>query len=196
VVLVVNSNGGIVWRYPAAADLAAGRRLRFNDDTFVVPGGQALIANEEDNSAIVSIGIASRNLHVVFGQPGVRGGGPSHLNYPDEAYALGDGSITVADAYNCRILFVRAGVVARQYGHSGVCRHDPPGYFGSVNGDTPTPSGGVLVSEITGHWVDSIGADGALRYSVQAPAAYPSDPQPLPNDHILLADYSQPAGCS
>jgi outer membrane protein assembly factor BamB len=191
-VLVVNPHGDVVWRYPTASDLAAGRRLRFNDDTFVVPGGQALIANEEDNSAIVSIGIADHNLHVVFGQPGVRGGGAMHLNYPDDAYALADGSVTVADAYNCRILFVRAGAIVRQYGHSGVCRHDPPAYFGSVNGDTPTPDGGVLVSEISGHWVDSIAADGTLRYAVRAPAAYPSDPQPLPNDHVLLADYSRP----
>ena len=32
----------------------------------------------------------------------------THLNTPDDAYQLPDGSFTVADAYNCRILFVRA----------------------------------------------------------------------------------------
>ena len=32
---------------------AAGRLLHFNDDTFVEPGGASLIANEEDNQAIV-----------------------------------------------------------------------------------------------------------------------------------------------
>lgn len=191
-VLVVDPQGQVVWRYPTAADLAAGRRLRFNDDTFVAPGGQSLIANEEDNGAIVSIGIADHSLRVLFGQPGVKGGGPSHLNYPDDAYALADGSFTVADAYNCRILFVRSARIVRQYGHSGVCRHDPPGYFGAVNGDTPTPDGGVLVSEIPGHWVDSIAADGTLRYAIKAPASYPSDPQPLPHDEVLLADYASP----
>ncbi len=191
-VLVVNPQGDVVWRYPTAADLAAGRKLRFNDDTFVAPGGKTLIANEEDNAAIVSIGIGDHRLRVLFGQPGVTAGGPSHLNYPDDAYAFADGSFTVADAYNCRILFVRAGEIVRQYGRSGVCRHDPPGYFGAVNGDTPTPGGGVLVSEIPGHWVDSIAADGTLRYAVKAPASYPSDPQPLPHDNVLLADYASP----
>ena len=191
-VLVVNPTGHIAWHYPTATDLAAHRRLLFNDDTFVVPGGQALIANEEDRNAIVSIAIGSHNLHVLFGHPGVVGGDLHHLNYPDDAYALPDGSFSVSDAYNCRILFVRAGQVLRQYGHSGVCRHDPPAYFGPVNGDTPTPDGGMLVSEINGHWIDSIAADGSLRFAVRAPVSFPSDAQPLPGDQILVADYSNP----
>jgi hypothetical protein len=191
-ILVVNPQGQIVWRFPDASDLAAGRRLHFNDDTFVEPGGAGLIANEEDDDAIVSVGIANHSLEVLFGHPGVVGGGRELLNYPDDAYMFADGSFTVADAYNCRILFVRAHAIVREYGHSGVCRHDPPRYFGAVNGDTPTPEGGVLVSEIPGHWVDSLSSTGALQFALQAPVGYPSDPQPLGSGHILLADYSNP----
>ena len=44
-ILVVDPQRRIVFRYPDAADLAAGRRLYYNDDTFVEPGGKALIAN-------------------------------------------------------------------------------------------------------------------------------------------------------
>jgi outer membrane protein assembly factor BamB len=191
-ILVVNPAGKIVWRFPTPADVAAGRILHFNDDTFVEPGGRSLIANEEDYGAVVSVGIASHRITLLFGVPGVLGGGATHLNYPDDAYALAGGGFTVADAYNCRILFVRNHAIVRQYGVSGDCVHDPPARFGAVNGDTPTPDGGVLVSEIPGHWVDSIAADGSLRWSVQAPVSYPSDPQPLPGDHVLLADYSSP----
>jgi outer membrane protein assembly factor BamB len=191
-ILVVNPQGQVVWRYPTAADVAAGRILHFNDDTFVVPGGRALIANEEDYGAVVSVDIKSHRLTVLFGVPGVLGGGPTHLNYPDDAYAYPDGSFTVADAYNCRILFVSHHAIVREYGSSGDCRHDPPTRFGAVNGDTPAPDGGVLVSEIPGHWVDAIAANGSLRWSVQAPVSYPSDPQPLPHDRVLLADYSSP----
>jgi outer membrane protein assembly factor BamB len=191
-ILVVNAEGRIVWRFPTPADVAAGRILHFNDDTFVEPGGRSLIANEEDYGAVVSVGIASHRITLLFGVPGVLGGGPTHLNYPDDAYALAGGGFTVADAYNCRILFVRNHAIVRQYGVSGDCVHDPPARFGAVNGDTPTPDGGVLVSEIPGHWVDSIAADGTLRWSVQAPVSYPSDPQPLPGDRVLLADYSSP----
>jgi outer membrane protein assembly factor BamB len=191
-ILVVNPQGTVVWRYPTAADVAAGRILHFNDDTFVEPGGRGLIANEEDYGDVVSVDIKTHRLSVLFGVPGVLGDGPTHLNYPDDAYAYPDGSFTVADAYNCRILFVAHHAIVRQYGTSGVCRHDPPTSFGAVNGDTPTPDGGVLVSEIPGQWIDAIAANGRLRWSVRAPIAYPSDPQPLPGDRVLLADYSSP----
>jgi outer membrane protein assembly factor BamB len=73
-----------------------------------------------------------------------------------------------------------------------VCHHDPPHQFASVNGDTPLPNGGVLVSEIEGDWIDEIGPKGRLRWAHKAPVAYPSDPQPLPGGRILLADYSNP----
>ena len=191
-ILVVDPQGRTVWRYPDRADLAAGRRLHFNDDTFVEPGGRSLIANEEDYGDIVSVDLRTRRLTVLFGVPGHLGGGTTELNYPDDAYELGGGTFTVADAYNCRILFVRAHRIVRQYGVSGSCQHDPPRRFGAVNGDTPTPTGGVLVSEIPGHWIDEITASGKLRWSVPAPIAYPSDPQPLPHDRVLLADYSNP----
>jgi hypothetical protein len=191
-ILVIDPQGHLVFDYPSRADLAAGRRLFFNDDTFVEPGGRELIANEEDNHAIVEVGIRDHSLRVLLGHPRQPGSDSTHLNTPDDAYMLPNGSWTVADAYNCRILFVRNHRILRQIGHSAVCRHDPPGYLGAVNGDTPLPDGGVLVSEIDGSWIDDFTADGRLRYSVQAPVGYPSDPQPLPGGRILLADYSRP----
>ena len=179
-----------MFRFPTPADLAAGRKLYYNDDTFVEPGGAGLIANEEDNHAIVRVGIADHSLQVLFGHPGQVGAGATHLNTPDDAYALPDGTVTVADAYNCRILFIRARQIVHQYGRSGTCRHDPPRYLGAVNGDTPQPDGGVMISEIPGHWVDSVSATGQLEFAVRAPVSYPSDPQPLPGGRILLADYA------
>jgi hypothetical protein len=191
-ILLVSPGHRIVFRYPTGADLAANHHLFYNDDTFVEPGGARLIANEEDNHAIVELNLSDRRLRVVFGTPGQRGAGRHHLNTPDDAYVLPDGSLTVADAYNCRILFIKRRRIVKQYGHAAHCRHDPPRYFGAVNGDTPEPDGGVLVREIPGHWVDEIGPDGRLRFAVRAPARYPSDPQPLPGGRILLADYASP----
>ena len=181
-----------MFRFPSEADLSAGRKLYFNDDTFVVPGGGALIANEEENHAIVEIGLARHSLRLLFGRPGQVGSDVTHLNTPDDAYGLPDGSFTVADAYNCRILFVDHGAIVRQLGKSGDCRHDPPAAFGPVNGDTPEPGGGVLISEIPGSWIDSVTSTGKLQFAFHAPVAYPSDPQPLPGGRILLADYSSP----
>ncbi|HWX86914.1 MAG TPA: hypothetical protein VNX67_01925 [Solirubrobacteraceae bacterium] len=191
-ILVVNPQHQIVFKYPTAADLAAGHRLYYNDDTFVEPGGQALIANEEDNNDIVQVNLADRSLHVIFGHPGEAGSDATHVHTPDDAYMLPGGTFTVADAYGCRVIFVRAHRIVGQYGTSNVCRHEPPRYLDAVNGDTPVPGGGVLVSEINGSWVDEISAQGKLVFAFKAPVSYPSDPQPLPGGRILLADYANP----
>jgi hypothetical protein len=191
-ILLVDSHRKILWRFPTRADRAKGRRLVFDDDTFVEPGGKALISNEEDHQDIVSIDIRTHAVTRLYGTPGVKGGGPNQLNWPDDAYVLPDGTVTVADAYNCRILFIRNHRIVRQIGRTGVCVHDPPRTLGAVNGDTPLPDGGVLVSEINGAWIDNFSPTGKLRWSFQAPVAYPSDPQPLSGGRILLADYASP----
>ena len=79
--------------------------------------------------------------------------------------------MTVADAYNCRILFIRNHRIIRQIGRTDVCAHDPPRTLGYVNGDTPIPNGGVLVSEINGSWIDEFGPTGRLMRAFQAPQA-------------------------
>lgn len=187
-ILVVDPAGHVVWRYPQPGD----HKLFFDDDTFVEPGGQYVIANEEDNHAIVQIGLRDASLSVLFGHPGEPGSDSTHVNTPDDAYMLPDGTFTVADASNCRILFIAGGRIVRRYGQATLCHHDPPHSFTSVNGDTPVPGGGVMVSEIEGNWIDEIGPEGSLRWSIQAPVSYPSDPQPLPGGRILLADYTSP----
>jgi hypothetical protein len=188
-ILVVNPRHVVVFRYPGPGDRG---RLFYDDDAFVEPGGEGVISNEEDNHAIVELQIRTRSLHVLFGHPGVAGSDATHVNTPDDAYMLPDGTFTVADAGNCRILFIRAHRIVRSYGHSGACRHAPPRYLGSVNGDTPLPGGGVMASEIEGNLIDEIGPEGRLRWAVHAPVAYPSDPQPLPGRRVLLADYADP----
>ncbi len=188
-VLIVDSRGHIVFKFPQPGDRG---HLFFDDDTFVQPGGEWLISNEEDNNDIIEINLQHRRMKVLFGHPGEPGSDSTHLHTPDDAYTLPNGTITVADAVNCRILFLRGRRIVRRYGSPAECRHDPPHRFGSVNGDTPLPNGGVMVSEIQGSWIDEIGPEGHLLWAHKAPVAYPSDPQPLPGGRILLADYSNP----
>jgi hypothetical protein len=188
-ILIANPARKIVFEYPGAGQAG---RLYYDDDTFIEPGGIYVISNEEEDQAVVQVNLAHRTQEVLFGQPGVPGSDSTHVDEPDDAYMLPGGTFTVADAQNCRILFIHAHRIVRGYGHAGVCKHDPPAYFNQVNGDTPLPGGGVLVSEIEGSWLDEIGPEGRLRWSIQAPVGYPSDPQPLPGGRILLADYSSP----
>ena len=191
-ILLVDASHRVLWRFPTARDRAVGVHLNFDDDSFVEPGGKAIVSNEEEAHTIVSINIRTHARVHLYGTPGVPGSGPNELNTPDDAYVLPDGTLTVADAYNCRILFIRAHRVVRQLGRTGSCYHDPPRAFGAVNGDTPLRDGGVLVSEIPGAWIDNLARNGRLRWAVRAPVSYPSDPQPLPGGRILLADYASP----
>jgi hypothetical protein len=197
-ILLVDPQRRTLWSFPTAHDRALQRKLVFDDDTFVQPGGKALVTNEEDHGDILSIDIATHRVTRLFGVPGPQAGqgasaGPAnHLNWPDDAYVLRDGTLIVADAYRCRILFIRHHRIVRQIGRTDVCVHNPPRTLGPVNGDTPMPDGGVLVSEINGSWIDNFSKEGRLRSSFQAPVAYPSDPQPLQHGRILLADYSYP----
>ena len=123
----------------------------------------------------------------------MKSGQPGYLNTPDDAYLLPSRLVSVADAYNCRVLWISPRHrIVRKYGTTGVCRHDPPRYLGPVNGATPLADGGTLISEIAGSWIDDVGPTGRLRWAVRAPVSYPSDPQLLAPNRILLADYANP----
>src|SRR5204863_8519792 len=56
-ILLVDPRRQTLWRFPTAADRAKGRRLVFDDDTFVEPGGEALVINEDEKHEILSIDI-------------------------------------------------------------------------------------------------------------------------------------------
>jgi hypothetical protein len=191
-VLLVDREKHVVWQYPAPG---AGMSLpfRFDDDVFFGPGYSTIISNQEQQNTIQILTFPGRRLVWYYGHPDVRGSLPGYLNIPDDAYLLPNGLVSVADAYNCRVIFIsHSHQIVRQYGTTGVCNHAPPRELGAVNGATPLADGGTLVSEITGSWIDDIGPNGNLRWTVQAPVSYPSDPQLLGPGRILLADYASP----
>jgi hypothetical protein len=190
--LLVDSHKRILWRYPQP-----GRRpafpFRYPDDAFFGPGYRTIISSQEDQNTIQVIAFPSGRLLWHYGHPNVDGAAPGYLDRPDDAYLLANGTRTVADILNSRVLLISPrGKIVRQYGRTGVPGHDPPRLLGSPNGDTPMPDGGLLVTEISGSWIDAISARGRLEWSVHAPVAYPSDAQLLPHDHLLVCDYSTP----
>jgi hypothetical protein len=190
--LLVDAQRRILWRYPHGG-VAPTMPFSFDDDTFFTPDHTAIISNQEDQETIQVISVPEGEVLWHYGHVNVSGSAPGFLQTPDDAYMLPDGTVSVADISNCRILFIGPkGHVIKQYGTTNVCRHDPPRYLGLPNGDTPMPNGGTLVTEITGSWIDAIGPDGKLEWTVQAPIAYPSDAQWLGHGRILVADYSTP----
>jgi len=189
--LLVDNRKRVLWSYPPAA--GAPYPFNFDDDAFFGPGFRSIISNQEDQHTLQIIGFPSGRLLWRYGHANVRGSAPGYLHTPDDAYLLQDGLVSVADAYNCRVLFIRPnGTIARQIGRTGACTHNPAFALGPINGDTPLPGGGMLVSEINGSWIDAFSRMGRLLWDFQAPVSYPSDPQWLGRGRILLADYTRP----
>lgn len=190
--LLVDSSKHVYWMYPGTGFTPA-MPFVFGDDTFFGPGIDRIISNQEDQQTIQIISFPGKRVLWRYGHVNVIGSSAGYLHTPDDAYLLPNGLVTVADAYNCRVLFINhAHRIVRQYGTTGVCAHNPPSQLGPINGATPLPDGGTLVSEIAGSWVDDIGPNGRLKWAVQAPVSYPSDPQLLGPNRILLADYARP----
>ncbi len=193
--IVVDANKQRSWVYPSATMPAPRGGFYFPDDAFFADHGRSIVTNQEENHTIVRIGFPSGALQWTYGQPRVAGSTPGLLNQPDDAFLLRDGSYTVADAKNCRILHISAGgAPLSQIGTTGNCVHDPPRSVGYPNGDTPLSNGDLLVSEINGSWITEYTLSGALVWTIHLPIAYPSDPQQLGPDLYLVSDYARPGG--
>jgi outer membrane protein assembly factor BamB len=192
-IIVVSPRKRVVWQFPPRGGLPPGQSFAGPDDAFMGPGGRTIITNEEfaDTIAVVRLGRHPRIVYQ-YGHTEVPGSGPGYLSHPDDAYELPGGLISVADIVNCRVLFLnRRHRVVRSIGSAGDCAHDPPRSLSEPNGDTPTPGGGVLVTEIGG-WVDRFDRRGQLLWSMTTPTSYPSDAQPLPNGDVLVAGFDTP----
>jgi N-acetylneuraminic acid mutarotase len=193
--LVVNANKKILWRCPSRAHPAPPGGFYFPDDAFFIHGGTGIISNEEQNERIVQLSYPGGKLLWSYGHPGVTGSKPGYLHEPDDAYLLANGTVSVADAQNCRVLLIsHAKKLLKTFGSPESCSHEPPHLLGSPNGDTPLANGDILISEVNGSYIDEITPAGKLVWSVQLPIEYPSDPQQLGPDRYLVADYTKPGG--
>ncbi len=193
--LVVDARKHVLWRFPSRAHPAPPGGFYFPDDAFFIRGGAGIISNEEQNERIVQLSFPGGKLLWSYGHPGVTGSQPGYLHEPDDAYLLKDGTVSVADAQNCRVLLISpAKKVLKAFGSPSSCAHEPPRRLGSPNGDTPLANGDILISEVNGSYIDEITPTGKLVWSVQLPIAYPSDPQQLGPDRYLVADYTKPGG--
>jgi outer membrane protein assembly factor BamB len=191
-VILVDGRKRVLWTYPKPGTKPA-LPFHFDDDAFFGPGWRTFVSNQEEQQTIQVISFPGGKVVWHYGHVNVRGSAPGYLSTPDDAYLRPDGTVTVADVRNCRVLFLSpSGRVERQLGTTGRCAHDPPRLLAGPNGDTPLPGGGTLVTEIGGSWIDAIGPDGKLLWTVRAPVVYPSDAQLLPNGRILVADYASP----
>jgi outer membrane protein assembly factor BamB len=193
--IVVDAAKHVFWTYPSASRPAPAGGFYFPDDGFFVDHGRAILSNEEENHTIVRIAYPSGALLWSYGHPKNAGSDPGFLNQPDDAWLLRDGTTAVADAKNCRVLFMAADQrPLSQIGLTRNCVHQPGSSLGYPNGDTPLADDNFLISEINGSWISEYTRTGTLVWTVHLPITYPSDPQQLGPDLYLVADYTKPGG--
>jgi outer membrane protein assembly factor BamB len=195
--LVMNAQKRVVWTYPAKNLPPPPYRLYFPDDAFWVHAGHAILVNEEENDTLIEIAYPSGRVLWTYGHPGVAGSAPGYLHQPDDLYPLPNGALVVADAMNCRILFLSPkGKPTRQIGTTGNCTPALPTTIGYPNGDTPLPNGNLLISQIKGAFIDEVTPRGHVVWQVHLPGVtFPSDPQPMPNGRgYMVSDYANPGG--
>src|SRR5437588_3831929 len=168
--LVVTPHGRIVWEFPGGGT-RRGPRLRVPDDAFFTPSGRDVVATQEDDYVISVINYARRRLDYRYGRPGVPGSGPNRLFNPDDAMLTRQGVLFSADIKNCRLVVIHPPRhrITRELGTPGECLHSPPTSFASPNGVFPRIGGGVVVTEISGDWVDLLDASGRLVSAAHAP---------------------------
>ena len=193
--ILVDAARHLLWSYPGRSKPPPPGGFYFPDDAFFIRHGTGIISNQEDNHTIVEIAFPSGKVIWQYGHPKVPGSRPGYLDQPDDAFLLKNGRVVVADALNCRVLFITPrGRPAGQIGTTGSCVHAPPRSLGYPNGDTPLANGDLLISEIHGSWVSEYTRSGHLVWSVHLPITYPSDPQQIGPDAYLVADYARPGG--
>lgn len=190
-IVEISAGGEMTWSFPAPGDAAAAA-LGPWDDAYYSPDGKTITANSAVTSTVIAIDVATRQIRWRAGIPNTPSKGDKGFSSPDDAAMALDGTVWVADILNCRVVHLSAtGAFLGSLGN-GRCVHAPPVSFTSPNAAYPTADGGLLVTEINGSWIDRLGPDGALLWSVHAPVTYPSDAVPYPDGSVLVADYVSP----
>lgn len=191
-IIEVNAKKEIVWEYPASTT-PQNQKLNGDDDAFLTADKKHIITNEENNQTVKIIDYSTKKIVWEYGHAKKLGSADGFLHTPDDAYQLADGTVTIADIRNCRILFINPDkTIQKQYGKTGICKHNPPATFASPNGDTPLSDGGILISEIGGSYVTRLDKNGKVVFSLRVPLFYPSDAQLTSDGNILVADYHTP----
>ena len=180
--LVVNAHKKILWRYPSKTQPGAARGLLLSRRRFLHPRRHADHLQRGAERAHRPDRLPLRaSCSGPMAIPHVAGSEPGYLHEPDDAYLLRDGTVTVADAQNCRLLLIAPTQEDPQARSANPRAANTNRRRRSAlpTATRPCANGNILVSEVNGSYIDEITPAGKLVWSVQLPIEYPSDPQQL-----------------
>jgi len=187
-VIEVTPDKQIVWEY----DFNLKKKGTGADDAFFADNGNTVMMSLENYDLVEQVDYTTKKISWQYGTPGIPGSSANHLNTPDDAYKLANGNVVIADIKNCRIIELSpTGNIVKQYGVTGHCG-TRPGELDSPNGDTPLSNGHILISEIGSHDIVELDQNWKKIATYPLPISYPSDPQPMLNGDIIVANYHNP----
>ena len=139
-ILIVNPAHQIVFKYPSAADLAAGHRLYYR--RHIRRARWPCPDRQRGGQQRHRPGQPGRPLPARAVRPARRGRLGRHPRaHPRRRLRPARRHLHRCRRLRLRIIFVRHHRIVRQLGTSDVCTHEPPRYLDAVNGDTPMPGG-------------------------------------------------------
>ena len=161
--LIVSPSKQIVWQFPRPGDLRRGQSFSRPGRRLLRPG---LPANRHERGVQRPGGADRRSARTgssgATAAPASRARPRASSPIPMTRTSGPNGTITVADIKNCRVVRLDPRDTDRgEIGGAGL-RARPAAALASPNGATPLPDGGMLVTEIGG-WVDRLDAQGPPR---------------------------------
>ncbi len=183
----------LFWRYPPGTERPR-CRFAFDDDTFFGRTRDRIISNQEDQHTIQIISFPGRKVLWRYGHVNVKGSANGYLQHPRRrlpASRTGSSRLRMPTTAACSSSTVppRRAPVRHEPASAGTTR--PPSSARSTERPrSPTEARSSARSPARGSTTSR--RTGASRWAVQAPVAYPSDPQPLPPGRILLAGLRAP----
>ncbi len=181
-VIVVDSEGEIVWQYGKARVTGSGPN-QLNVPVFAIqlPNRNILIV-DQGNNRVIEVGRFTRTVVWSYGPAS----GPGALNNPNSAELLPDGHILIADENNNRVIEItRSGRIVWQYG-SGRPSVTVPLHFAAFA--SRLPNGDTLITDSGHSRIVEVTEDKHINFRYFTNQAPRSNSAPSPTNAVRLAD--------
>ena len=183
-VILVNSNGQIVWQYGTAGVTGAGsNQLNAPVHSLILPNKHVLIT-DQGNQRIIEV---NRDKKIVwqYGTTGAAGNAANQLNNPNSAELLENGHILIADESNNRVIEIEkiSKKVVWQYpAQPNTALLNGPAFASRL------PNGHSLITDSNNNRVIEVDAAENVVSSYSTNARPGSNASPLPTRAVRLAD--------
>lgn len=182
-VLLVDSNGHIVWQYGQFGVTGFGpNQLSTPVQNTFLPNGNVLIT-DQGNQRIIEVQRSDNAIVWQYGINGVPGDGPNELNNPNSAELLANGNILIADENNNRAI-----EVTHTAPSTIVATFTVKGTASGMAFASRLPNGNTLLTDSNNSRIVEVDAQDNAVWEFITNNRTGSNPSPLPTRAVRLAN--------